>query len=65
MMPISKNADDQAVEPRIGKERFDDLPLKDEGDQPAQDEEHQHPDEKDAGRGEFGWIDVFAIGLSF
>ena len=49
----AEHADDQAVKPRIGKECFQDLRLKDVGDQSAEHDEHQHPEEKDAGRREF------------
>ena len=52
-----QHADDQAVEPGIGHEGVEDLALQHEGDQRAQDQEHQHPDQKDAGRGELGLIE--------
>ncbi len=44
-----QNGDDQPVEPGIRHEGVDDLALQDEGDQPAKNQEHQHPDEKDPG----------------
>ena len=52
-----KDTDDQSVKPRIGHERVEDLMLEHEGDQAAKDQEHQHPDNKDAGRTEFGLIE--------
>ena len=53
-----EDADDQPVEPRVGHERVEDLMLQDKGDQPAQNQKHQHPEQKDAGRRQLGWVDV-------
>ena len=63
----AEHADDQAVKPRIGKECSEDLCLQHVGYQAAKHHEHQHPEEKDAGRWEFCLIDIgcchrFALG---
>ena len=44
-----QHGDDQAVEPGIGEEGVENLALQHERDQAAQDQEHQHPNEEDAG----------------
>ena len=55
-----ENADDQAIEPGIGHEGVEDLMLQHEGDQRAQDQEHQHPHQKDAGRAELDFEETVA-----
>ena len=64
MMPISEDADDQRVERRIGFEGDQDLRVDDDDDQAAQNQKDQHPHQKDAGRGNLEWIDVFRHALS-
>jgi hypothetical protein len=49
--------DDQAVKARIGHERKDDLLVENHQDERAQDQEHQHPDEKNPGRGQLQGIE--------
>ena len=48
-----QHAEDQPVEAGIGEEGDPDLPVEHDRDQGAQDQEHQHADEKDPGRGQF------------
>ena len=45
-----QDPDDQRVEAGIGHERHFDLLVQQEGDQPAEHDEHQHPEQEDAGR---------------
>ena len=49
--PDAEDPDDQPVEPGVGHKGPQDLRVHDESDQGAKDQEHQHPKEKDAGRG--------------
>ena len=44
------NAEDQRVQARIGQERDLDLLVEHEGNQPNEDDEHEHPDQEDARR---------------
>ena len=55
-----KDANDQSIEPGIGHEGVEDLALEHEANQPAKNQERQHPDEKDAGRGQLGLFEVVA-----
>ena len=57
-----QHADDQRVEPGIGEEGDPDLPVQHDDDQRAQDQEHQHPDQKDPGRRKLEWVDVLRHG---
>ena len=59
-----QHADDQRVEARIGHERHLDLLVQHEGDQPAEHDEHQHPQQEDAGRGQFERIEFFCHELA-
>ncbi len=54
----AQHADDQRVQPRIGEEGLKDLALQHERDEHAQNDEHQHPDKEDAGRGELCLVDL-------
>ena len=58
-MPMTSTRDDQRVEARIGHEGDLDLLVQHEGDQPAEDDEHHHPDQEDAGRGQFERVEFF------
>ena len=57
-----QHADDQRVEAGIGEEGGPDLPVEDDDDQRAQDQEHQHPDQKDPGRGKLERVEVLRHG---
>ena len=63
-MPMASNADDQRVQARIGHERHLDLLVQHEGDQSDEDDEHQHPEQEDAGRRQLEWIEFFGHELS-
>ena len=54
-----QHADDQRVQAGIGHERRFDLLVQHEGDQSAQHDEHQHPQQEDAGRRQFERIEFF------
>ena len=58
-----EHAEDQCVQPGIGEERGPDLLVEHGQDEPAQNQEHQHPDEENPGRGQLKWIDVLRHGL--
>ena len=49
-MPMSSTPMISAVQAGIGHERHFDLLVQQEGDQPAEHDEHQHPEQEDAGR---------------
>ena len=51
-----QHADDQAVQPRIGGKRQQNLLVEDEGDEPDQDQERRHADQEDARRGQEAMI---------
>ena len=54
-----QDADDQGVEARIGHEGDLDLLEQHEGDEPAEHDEDQHPQQEDAGRRQFERIEFF------
>ena len=55
----TQHADDQRVEARIGHERDFDLLVQQKGDAAAEHDEHHHPEQEDAGRRQFEWIEFF------
>ena len=57
------DAEDQRVQARIGHEGDFDLLVQQEGDQADEHDEHQHPEQEDAGRGQFERIEVFCHAL--
>ena len=48
-IPMHEHADNEGIEAWIGEECRPDLPIEHDHDERAQDEEHQHPDEKNPG----------------
>ena len=58
-----QHADDQRVEAGIGEEGRPDLLVEHDHDERAQDQEHQHPDQKNPGRGQLERIEVLRHGL--
>ena len=54
--PDAEHADDERIEAGIGEECRPDLPVQHDHHESAQDEEYQHPDEKNPGRGKLKWI---------